>query len=59
VILENSTYFVGQYIFSSMFGPILTDFLHNYRMDLEVPSFFPGQDTWDIFTLDYRQVHKP
>lgn len=42
VIIENSTYFVGQYIFTGMLGPVLTSFLNNYQMNLPINDFFPG-----------------
>ena len=30
VIIENSSYFVGEYIFSNMMGPVLDNFLNHY-----------------------------
>lgn len=30
VIMENSVYFVGEYIFTNMAGPVLTTFLNNF-----------------------------
>lgn len=37
VIVENSVYFVGQYIFSNMLGPVMDTFLDHYRQTLYVP----------------------
>ena len=42
VIVENSTYFVGKYIFTSMLGPLMTSMLDGYKMKLPVQDFFPG-----------------
>lgn len=42
VIIENSVYFVGDYIFSNMMGPILDKALNHYKMDVTLPSPFPG-----------------
>lgn len=42
VIIENSVYFVGQYIFNGMLGPVITEFLNNYKLDIIQPAYFPG-----------------
>lgn len=59
VIVENSVYFVGQYIFSNMLGPVMDTFLDHYRQTLYVPQLFIGQDGWDEFKFDYRNVWNP
>ena len=59
VVVENSTYFVGQYIFSNLLGPMMAEFLNDYKMNLELLDFLPGQDATDSFQLDYRHTHKP
>lgn len=59
VIIENSVYFVGQYIFSNMMGPVLDTFLDHYRKALIIPSPLFGQNTYDIFRFDYRNVMDP
>jgi hypothetical protein len=46
VIIENSVYFVGDYIFTNMAGPVLTTFLNDYKLPLPtMPSPFHGQNT--------------
>lgn len=43
VIVENSVYFVGEYIFTNMAGPVLTTFLNDYKLPLpRMPSPFHG-----------------
>lgn len=59
VIIENSVYFVGQYIFTNMMGPIMDTFLDHYKQTLYIPSPFWGQDTWDEFRFDYRNLFNP
>lgn len=59
VIIENSVYFVGQYIFTNMAGPVMDSFLNHYMFPFAFPSLVRGQNTWDLFTLDYRQTQSP
>lgn len=60
VIIENSVYFVGDYIFTNMAGPVLTEFMNDYKFPLpSMPSPFHGQDTSADFSLDYRQTIDP
>jgi hypothetical protein len=42
VVIENSTYFVGQYIFSSLLGPMMSQFLNDYKFNIDVNKL-PGQ----------------
>lgn len=50
---------MGEYIFSNMFGPILDTFLNHYVFSFYMWSPFPGQNTYDIFDLDYRNTQSP
>ena len=60
MIIENSVYFVGSYIFNGFLGPIMTSFLNNYQLNLMVPAYFPGaQDASAMFTIDYRNTIDP
>ena len=59
VIIENSTYFVGQYIFTSMLGPVMTSFLNEYQLEMNIKDIFPGQTSEDTFILDYRHTTRP
>lgn len=44
VIVENSVYFVGQYIFSNMMGPVMDTYLDHYRKTTIIPSPLAGQE---------------
>ena len=59
MIIENSVYFVGQYIFSNMMGPVMDNFLNHYMFPFAFPSMVRGQHTWDMFTLDFRNTQSP
>jgi len=59
VIIENSIYFVGDYIFSNMGGPILDEMLNHYQSHVMVPSPFAGQGTRSIFTFDFKNTRSP
>ena len=59
VIIENSVYFVGQYIFTNMMGPVMDSFLNHYMFPFAFPSLVRGQNSWDIFTLDFRNTQSP
>ena len=59
VIIENSVYFVGQYIFTNMMGPVMDNFLNHYEFPFAFPSMVRGQNTWDLFTFDFRNTQSP
>jgi hypothetical protein len=61
VVIQNSVYFMGEYIFSGMLEPVLTRFLWNYKLFLWLPVAFDGQSSynWDWFDLDFRNVRVP
>jgi hypothetical protein len=59
VIIENSVYFVGEYIFTNMLGPVMDGFLNHYKFPFAWPSMVRGQNTWDFFNLDFRNVKSP
>lgn len=59
VIIENSVYFVGEYIFTNMLGPVMDGFLNHYQFPFAWPSMVRGQNTYDFFTLDFRNVKSP
>jgi hypothetical protein len=42
VVIENSTYFVGQYIFSGLLGPMIAKFTNGYQLPLTLKDIFPG-----------------
>lgn len=60
VVIENSTYFVGQYIFSSLLSPMIAKFTNGYQLPLTLYDMYPGQGTSsDQFVLDYRHTIAP
>ena len=59
VVIENSTYFVGQYIFTSMLGPLMTSFLNNYTVNFPIKDILPGQTGSDNFILDFKHTTRP
>lgn len=60
VVVENSTYFLGTYMFGSMLGPLVDTFLNSYITEVPFHSPFLGmQDTYDTFLFDYRNTKSP
>ena len=59
VIIENSVYFVGQYIFTNMMGPVMDEFLNHYMFEFSFPTMVRGQWAWDLFTYDFRNTQSP
>jgi len=59
VIIENSVYFVGEYIFTNMMGPIIDNFLNHYNFDFAMPSPFPGQTTSGEYRIDWSNTQDP
>jgi hypothetical protein len=59
VIIENSSYFMGKYMFTEMLGPVLDVYLKHYEHDFTLKNFLPGQNTWDVLTFDYRNMNSP
>lgn len=56
VVIENSSYFMGKYMFTELLGPVLDVYLRHYTIDLGVKNWFLGFDQWDTLTFDYRSV---
>jgi len=59
VIIENSVYFVGEYIFTNMMGPVMDSFLNHYQFPFYLASLVRGQNTWDTFSYDFRNTKDP
>lgn len=59
VMVRNSVYFLGQYIFTDMLGPVMDKFLNHYHFDFYIWSPFKGQNRYSIMSLDYRNVRSP
>ena len=49
MIIENSVWIAGKYIFSNMMEPVLTRFLNDYTMHMWLRSPLDSQYMWDIF----------
>jgi len=56
VIIENSVYFVGDYIFSEMMGPVVDKMLGHYKTGITLRSPFPGQTTSANYEFDFRNT---
>jgi len=59
IVIENSVYFVGQYIFTHMLGPVLDEMMNHYKTDITLASPLLGQTSTDKFTFDFRSVRSP
>lgn len=59
IMIRNSVFLIGQYIFTDMLGPIINDFLNNYTFDFYIWSPFMGQNKYTIMSFDYRQTRTP
>ena len=59
VIVENSVYFVGDYIFSNMMGPIMDQALNHYHTGVILLSPFHGQNSRAQFDFDFRNTQSP
>ena len=59
VIIENSVYFVGDYIFSEMMGPVVDKMLGHYKTGITLHSPFPGQTTSANYEFDFRNTMSP
>jgi hypothetical protein len=59
VIIENSVYFVGDYIFSNMMGPIMDQMLNHYTTSVVLKSPFAGQHSSALFEFDFRNTQSP
>jgi len=59
VIIKNSVYFLGDYIFSGMAENTLTQMMNNYQVPLHLKEAFKGQNGEDDFVIDLRQTAQP
>ena len=59
VIIENSVYFIGDYIFSNMAGPLMDNALNHYQTHVVLGTPFPGQTSNAAFTFDFRNTRSP
>lgn len=59
VIVKNSVYWVGPFLFTNMLGPVIDSFLNHYHFDFIAETPFRGQDTKSEFSFDFRSVKDP
>jgi len=59
VIIENSSYFLGQYVYSDQIEPVLTYAMNNYRFPVVLPNLVTGQNAASELELDVRHTYKP
>ena len=59
IIVQNAVYFMGEYIFSGMFEPILTRYMQQYKIPIHLGEAFHGQSGQDDFHLDIRNIYPP
>jgi len=59
VMIRNSVFLIGQYIFTDMLGPVIDTFLNHYHFDFYIWSPFMGQNEYSIMSFDYRQTRSP
>jgi len=59
IMIRNSVFLIGQYIFTDMMGPIIDKFLNHYHFDFYIWSPFKGQNKYSIMSFDYRNTQSP
>lgn len=59
VIVENSSYFLGKYVYADQMEPILTYAMNDYKLPFTLPNLLPGQSVASDFELDFRNTYKP
>jgi len=59
VVLENSAWFTGEYLFSAVLGPVMDAWLNHYQVTKVFPNPLRGQDTVDTLGLDYKNTRDP
>lgn len=59
VVIENSSYFIGKYVYSQQMQPILTYALNNYRLPFHFSNLIPGQKARGEFELDLKNTYQP
>lgn len=52
--VENSSFFLGEYIFTNLLEPVMDAALNNYHIPLRFNPIIPGQKGYAIFDIDYR-----
>jgi hypothetical protein len=59
-MIENSSFFIGDILYSRFGEPVMTSFLNGFKLPLpDVPSPFTGQPSFGSFNFDYRNTMDP
>ena len=58
-MIENTSYFLGEYMFTNELGPVIDKALNHYRIVTPIKSVIDGFNNVDYFTFDYRNVRDP
>jgi len=56
VVIENSAWFTGEYLFSNVLGPVMDTYLNHYTHTMDFANPFLGQVGHDALGLDYKNV---
>ena len=59
VIIENSAFFLGDKMFSSLIGPVSDKYLNHYSYKFDQKSVIDGQNESETLILDFRNTEDP
>ena len=59
VVIENSAWALGKYMFEPLMGPVMDKFLNDYKMVIPVQSIVNGYHDTAYFTVDYKNTQSP
>ena len=59
VIIENSIYFIGDYVLNGVMEPVMTGMMNKYTFELPIESPFIGQRAKSTFKFDFRNTKSP
>jgi hypothetical protein len=59
VIIQNSAFFWGDRMFSSLLGPVMDKHMNHYTHNFTQRSFISGQNSQDEFVFDFRNTMDP
>lgn len=59
VVMEHSCTNAGMMIFKHTLAPLFDEYMHHYNLKIFIPSLIRGQNKWELFDIDYRNVRSP
>jgi hypothetical protein len=60
VVIHNTAWLLGEYMFTNMLGPVLDKYLNHYQATILARSPFLGQESKkQYFDVDYRNTQDP